>query len=180
MDLKKKTAFTIAELTTVLVIMGTVLVITIPSFWLNHKKSEAKSKIRKSMAYYEAAFKKLAVDNNCMTDSCMKDTVKKQMTCDKIKRQFIVIEEEPYDNEEKQTPCIFKTVENVWWNMTEITNPHVAMKKSDLDNCEGDNICYMFFGHINKGIIRINDVGDRSLSDNDRNQLNRLYRFIGR
>ena len=165
----RKNAFSMAEAIMVLVLIGTVVGITIPTFLHNHRESEIRTKIKKSAALYESVFKRLAVDNNCLSDSCMN-----RITCENRRRVFAVIEIEEDDNS-----CIFRTSDNVWWNMTDITNPVVATQRNKLGNLDDADAAYMFSGHVESGVLRINDSGG-NLSPDERAQLNRLFQFIRR
>lgn len=155
----KSSAFTVAETMIVLVILGTLFTVIIPSTLNHHRENINRVKIKKSMAFYEVVFKKLVVDNAIMTDSGFDRKFSTSDNCEKIKKQFKIIE--TYSGggiafgENKN--CIFRSAEDVWWNINDFKKPIVAVKLEDLIGKTANS--YQFSGHIDNGVLRINDVG---------------------
>ena len=165
-------AFTIAETMIVLIIMGTLFTLIIPSTMSKHRESINRVKIKKSMAYYEVVFKKLVVDNAIMTDSSFKKKVQTS-NCDKIKKQFKIIETDG--------DCVFRAAEDVWWNVTDFTEPFVVIKKDNLNknkaNATDNNVCFRFSGHIVNGVLRINDMGYLPNGE-EKTAVQKVYNYI--
>ena len=147
----KSSAFTVAETMIVLVILGTLFTVIIPSTLNHHRENINRVKIKKSMAFYEVVFKKLVVDNAIMTDSGFNRKFQNGDNCAKIKKQFKIIETDTGNS------CIFRSAEDVWWNINDFKKPIVAVKLEDLIGKTANS--YQFSGHIDNGVLRINDVG---------------------
>ena len=172
----KNKAFTVAETMIVLVIMGTLFTIIIPSTLNHHRENINRVKIKKSMAFYEVVFKKLVVDNAIMTDSGFSKKLQPSSDkCGKIKKQFKIIETDTGNS------CIFRSAEDVWWNITDFKSPLVAIKKENLSS-DNDNR-YQFSGHIINGVLRINDMGylsSKPAFSSEKNAVQKTYNYINK
>ena len=171
----KSRAFTVAETMIVLVILGTLFTVIIPTTLNHHRENINRVKIKKSMAFYEVVFKKLVVDNAIMTDSGFNRKFQNGDNCAKIKKQFKIIETDTGNS------CIFRSAEDVWWNITDFKSPLVAIKKENLTNGNAD--CYQFSGHIINGVLRINDVGYLSSKPDfniEKTAVQKTYNYINK
>ena len=170
----KQNAFTVAETMIVLIILGTLFTLIIPSTINKHRENINRVKIKKAMAYYEVVFKKLVVDNHIMTDTGF-DRKLQTNNCDKIKKQFKIIETD------SANPCIFRSAEDIWWNVTDFKAPLVSVKKANIDANNEPGICklFRFSGHIVNGVLRINDMGYITDADEKR-ALEKTYGYINK
>ena len=169
-----KKALTMAEVLIVLSLLGVVAVITIPSAIIEHRKNVARVRVKRAMAYYEATFKKIVVDNNLMTDSKVDSVID---TCVKKQKYFKVVE--IMDNPEPND-CVFRTAENFWWNVQDIKNPYVSMSQNGLNE---ESKRFQFSGHVKNGVIYINDLQyEKKLKDankaNKYDEIEKMYNFI--
>ena len=108
-----------------------------------------------------------------MTDKGFKNKIQtpinNQLTCGKIKGQFKIIETDPSNG------CIFRSAEDVWWDVSDFTKPKVSIKKENItDNTKN----YTLSGHIDNGVLRINDMG--YLSGAEKTAVQRTYNCINK
>ena len=152
----KNRAFTVAETMIVLIILGTLFTVIIPVTLNKHRENINRIKIKKSMAYYEVVFKKLVVDNHIMTDKGFKKKIHHisqegdPLECGEIRKQFKIIEEAGGNR------CIFRSAEDVWWDVSDFTAPKISIKKENISDASKN---YTMSGHIDNGVLRINDMG---------------------
>ena len=163
----KRNGFTMTEIGVTLTVLAILFTIVIPPMVSYHRESINRVKIKKSMAYYENFFKNIAVKNNCMTDAAMK----KAATCDKIHKQFKYIETD--------VDCVFKSAESVWWNVDDILNPKVSIRKDHLNNCDSNKDCFYFSGHIDRGVLRLNDTGYIT-NKTEKKRLEKTYNYVNK
>ena len=105
----KKSGFTLAEAISVLVLLGTVAAITIPSVWHNVRVSADRTRLKKAMALYDSVIRTFTTENRITTiDKLNRDG--SANSCEGIRRYFKVID--------GNGSCQFKTVEGVWWDMS--------------------------------------------------------------
>ena len=163
-----KYAFTLAETMIVLIILGTIAITVIPSVINHHRESINRVKIKKAMAFYESAFKKIVVDNAIMTDSGFDKRIQPASNkCGKIKSLFKIVE--------TKSECVFRSSEDVWWDVSDFKAPIVGLTEEDLSNASKK---LYFSGHINNGVLRINDIG--YLSGDEKANVQKTYNYINR
>ena len=163
----KRNGFTMTEIGVTITVLGILFTIIIPPMVSHHRESINRVKIKKSMAYYENFFKNIAVKNNCMTDKAMKEAA----TPDRIHKQF------KYINIDKDNQNIFRSAENIWWDTTDILHPKVAIRKEDLAACDKD--CYYFSGHIERGVLKLNDMGYIT-NEAEKKRLEKTYNYVNK
>ena len=160
----KQKAFTMAETVTVIALIGVLATILIPSTVNHHVDNIDRVKIKKAVTYYEALFKKLAVDNHFMTDEAIKNRFGVVDNCAELRKHFTIIETydgAAFNGEDENPNCVFRTNDDVWWDVNDITRPKIAVKKANIAHKNESNNCklYQLSGHIVNGVLRINDLG---------------------
>ena len=128
--MKKIKAFTLAELLSVLIILGVVAMITIPSTVNRVNKRANRTKLQKAMAAYDSVINKIVVEHNIRSLALLNQFDNAETRCSNIKNYFKVVEERSGNH-----PCEFKTADGVWWNVGEGVNLSkiiVAFKDTDL------------------------------------------------
>ena len=184
--MKKKIAFTLAETLIVLVILGVVAAITIPTLVKRHQETSNKAKIKKAMTAYEAALSKIVVENNIKSDNGIDNFA--GANCANSRVYF----KQTRDGDDN---CTFMTADGLWWNISDLKNPVISVdtktgidptKLADLKNTAkdaSDNKVYAMSGWFdNNGILRINDFKasmDNPPSEDIKIVLEKIYNFIG-
>ncbi len=125
--------FTLAETLIVVVILGTIAVLTIPSVIRKHMEAVARTKIKKSMSVYDMAIQKMAVENNLKTDTALANWANSVADCGNTSPYFKIV---------SGSGCQFKTPDGVWWNISDILNPAIGLTENDINtflNGDRDN-----------------------------------------
>ena len=69
----KKQGFTLAEVMIVLVVLGIVAILTVPSVVKKYFEAQERTKIKKSMAAYDTAINKMVIENDRRSEDALKD-----------------------------------------------------------------------------------------------------------
>ena len=159
-----KKAFTLAEILAVLIILGVVATLTIPSALHRTSERANKTKIRKAMAVYETAVEKMIVENNIPRNeaSLTAFVLGQNNDCAPAREYFKMNSLETPGNN-----CRFRASDGLWWDVTDITNTLISFKNDaehqDLSwvTASGDEYkAFKFVTRFDKNaIIRINDNG---------------------
>ena len=182
----KKLGFTLAEVLIVLAVLGIVAILTIPSVLKKYQESQARMKIKKSMAAYDTAINKMVIENDLRGESALRDWANSN-NCENSTEYFKKVERDG---------CIFKTADGVWWDISDIMNPIISFDKID-NNVEGktsadkrdeaDDMNYKktfaFVANFdNNGSLRVNDLAFEKTNSYDENNSDdnmiKLYSFI--
>ena len=121
--------FTLAEILAVLVILGVVAALTIPSTLHRTSERANKTRIRKAMTVYETAVEKMIIENNIprTTASLTAFALGQNNDCAPITGYFKVGRLETPGNN-----CRFRASDGLWWDVTDIANTMVSFKQEDL------------------------------------------------
>ena len=156
---KRRVAFTIAEALSVIILLGVIATITIPTTINRMTANQNRTKIKKALATYDSAIR-LIVSENRITNKTRLDNYISANNCQNIYRYFKAIE---------QNGCVFKTADGVWWdvgtanNDTTISNVLVAFKRADLTKAKGwsettNDAFYFHTEFDDRGALRIQDT----------------------
>lgn len=197
--MKNKTAFTLAEATIILSLLGLVAAIVIPSTVNSYNRSVNRTKMKQALETYNSVMKSIIFDQKAVKSGNL------DSTCPNNWQYFNVI------STIDQNGCVFKTSNNVWWDITDISKPIVAVSEKALaeaqDSNKGTNgkTSFQFTtSYDNKRhIFRINDLiyekkridaandkddedDEEKLTDDEKNKINKnieelenLYKELG-
>ena len=197
----KLQAFTIAEVLITLIILGIVAAISIPNLINKQIENQNRTKVKKAMAMYEKVVNEILLENNLKSQEMFKSWAKKDAIDNNYSKQrayFKII-----DESSSNPNCIFKTTDNVWWNIcgtneSNIGNPIIILDESykDYDRAElekmavNENIngkklyIYALIGRldISNGAVRINDKSYENSKNmgNYPKYMDKLYNFISK
>ena len=105
----KKIAFTVAEVTAVLVILGIVAIITIPATTNHIKQMQDKTKIKKALATYDSVVRRISTEQK-ITNADRLDRFIGNNNCANAARYFNI-------SKTGASNCVFKTYDDVWWDV---------------------------------------------------------------
>ncbi len=103
---KKNFAFTISEVTIVLVLIGTISAITIPTLTYNYTRSQNRVKVKKAAATFETLMQSMASENFINNNSRLANEVTGS-NCQNIRAYL-----KTSDN-----GCNFRTSDGIWWHL---------------------------------------------------------------
>ena len=107
---RKKSAFTMAEAITILVLLGAIAAITIPTLIHNHTKVIKRTQLKNALATYKTAVKSMVAENKFTSTEALDNwAVGPNGDCAPAKAYFQVAQTDA------QNPCIFKTPDGTWW-----------------------------------------------------------------
>ena len=117
--------FTLAEILITVVILGIVAAILVPNLINRQVENANRTKVKKAMAAYEKAINYIILENDIKSTDELKDFGEEE-TCKFSKAYFKTVQDGTND-------CIFKTADRVWWDITDLTNPILILKDSQLN-----------------------------------------------
>ena len=125
-----KRGFTLAEILVVLVILGVVATLTIPSALHRTSERANKTRIRKAMTVYETAVEKMIIENNIPRNeaSLTAFVLGQNNDCAPARGYFKMNSLETPGNN-----CRFRASDGLWWDITDIANTMVAFNNVDLN-----------------------------------------------
>ena len=176
----RRVAFTLAETMIVLVVLGIVAAITIPALVNRHVEAERRTKLKKAMTVYDMALNKIVIENNLKSEEAVENWANANGPCINSSDEFKV-SENVTENGVVNT-CKFKDASGIWWDITNILNPTIGLRASDLDENANSDTRFKLLSHFDKnGSLRVDDLAyEQSLEDNENNinALSSLYNFI--
>ena len=155
-----KKAFTLAEVLAVIIILGVVATLTIPSTLHRTGERANKTKIRKAMAVYETAVEKMIIENNIPrnTASLTAFALGNNNDCAPASEYFKINQLENQGNN-----CRFRASDGLWWDITDIANTIVAFRNDNLNYEMSSGEEYKAFKFVTRfdpnSSIRLNDAG---------------------
>ncbi len=176
----KKTAFTMAETLIVIAVLGIIAILTIPNLFRNQVEAQHRTKVKKSMAAYEAMFNKMVMENELRSSLAITSWADgTDNNCANISVYF---------KKSIDKGCTFKTSDGVWWNIANIQRPIIAFKEENLDfdkaNDPDDMDAFILVGRIDDsvGTIRVDDLQFETNNplDNSDNQVAKLFGFMNK
>ena len=166
----KKRFFTLAEILSVVVILGVIASITIPTTIKRGSERANKTKIRKALSVYNTAVEKMLIENNLPRSAAGLNNFI-GANCQNATNYFRIAQLETPNNN-----CRFKAPDGLWWDITDLTNTIVAFEdKQDRQNPAknlnwvtaggAENKAFKFVTRFdNNGSARINDNGFTTFS----------------
>ena len=163
-----KKGFTLAEILSVVIILGIIASITIPTTVKRGSERANKTKIRKALSVYNTAVEKMLIENNLpRSTEGLNNFI--GANCQNATRYFRMNSLETPGNN-----CRFRAADGLWWDITDITNTIVAFRNDaqhpDLNWVtagNGENKAFKFVTRFdNNGSARINDNGISYTSGN--------------
>ena len=154
----KKYAFTLAETLIVVVVMGIIAMLTVPNVIKKYQEAQQRLKIKRSMTVYDLAITRMTVENDLRSEADLKAWADDD--CSNTSKYFKVSK---FDGSENK--CQFKTSDGVWWNISDIMNPIIALSEQALidaiangtDGLKSFKLVTSFDGGI--GSFRVDDIG---------------------
>ena len=158
--IRKITAFTLMETLITVVILGIIAVIVVPNLINRQVENANRTKVKKAMAAYEKAINFIILENDIKSTEELKEFGEEE-NCKFSKAYFKTVQDGAND-------CIFKTADRVWWNITDITNPIIILKDSQLNKSTTelqtlaknvtDKTVFAMVGRFDDlGTLRVND-----------------------
>ena len=156
----KKTAFTLMETLVTVVILGIVAAILVPNLINRQVENANRTRVKKAMASYEKAINFMIIENDIRTTEGIREFAQED-NCTSAKGYFKTVQNGAND-------CIFKTADRVWWNITDLTNPIIILKDSQLNKTTtelqtlakdvNDKTVFSMVGRFDDlGTLRVND-----------------------
>ena len=184
MIFKLKRAFNLAETLTTMVILGIIAVIVIPNLINRQVEDANRTKVKKAMAAYEKAINFIILENDIKSTEELK-AFGEEENCKFSKTYFKTVQDGTNN-------CIFKTADKVWWDITDLTNPIIILKDSQLNKSSAelqtlaknvnDKTVFALVGRFDDlGTLRVNDNAyEQGLDNNFTNQkyVGKLWYFI--
>ncbi len=151
------------------VLLGVIAVITVYNVYNKQTQSQNRAKVKKAMATYETMLNKVIIENQIKTDGELVQWADADEGCANVKNYFKITQTDG------NNPCQFKTSDKVWWDVSNIERPMIAIDDDYLVPiyAESKEINYAFYmvGRFDEqGILRINDNNyEQSLKVNTKN-----------
>ena len=179
----RKNAFTLMETLVTLVILGIVAAILVPNLINRQVQNANRTKVKKAMAAYEKAINFIILENDIKSTEELKEFGEEE-NCKFSKAYFKTVQDGAND-------CIFKTADRVWWDITDLTNPILILKDSQLNKTTtelqtlakdiSDKTVFALVGRFDDlGTLRVNDNAyEHGLENNEINQkyMKKLWYF---
>ena len=168
-------AFTMAETLVVVSALGIIAALTIPGLYSRHTQSLNRTKIKKAMAVYETAVRRMVSENKLGTEVKFDRFAASDNNCENTTRYFI---------KEEGSGCQFKTTDDVWWDITNMRKPIIAFSRRALNDASANeadyrNSFYLIMSYDNNNRARINDIGYENANATENSMLlSSLYDFV--
>ena len=175
MSYKNSKAFTLAETMIVLVILGIIASITVPAVVRRQMEANNRARIKKSMTVYDTGINKFIIENQLKSDEAVYQIAPKG-DC-RITSQYFKVAENIEENGNKNL-CKFKSADGVWWDISDILNPMIALKKDELGT-DAETSFQLSAKFDQNGSLRVDDLAyEINLNSNDLESLQKIYAFI--
>ena len=172
-------SFTLAEVMTVVVILGIIAAIIIPATLRRQSEIIKRTTIKKALAAYNTAVEKIVVEQGLRSEEAINSWAKgPNNDCAPVREYFKVVET-------AGNGCQFRTADKLWWDMgsenaqySSLTKTFVAFKQNDLTWVSRNKVtllnnsdAFAFTSTFDdNGTLRIYDLS-YALSKCDRSQL---------
>ena len=203
--MKNYKAFTMAETLTVLIIMGVIISITMPSIIRKHSAAVKRIKIKKALTIYDVAIHSMFDEHGFTTKEAFLAWANSATAhdCANTNPYFKKSEFMKLHNSNEKSGCIFKTTDNIWWDITKIDNPIIIFNEKYLNCLNGstnecsqsylesrakmgtdkdtDVFAMSFQIDEQTGMIHVNDkVYEEEINNNDdnTNYMAKIFNFI--
>ena len=157
---KANKAFTLAETLIVIAVLGIVAMLTVPNVIRQHMEAVARTKIKKSMTVYDLAITKMTVENDLRSDT---ELIKWSNEVDNCGNTVA------YFKTANNKSCEFKTSDGVWWDISDIMNPIIALSEDELHTAQAEGIngktSFKLVASFDRqsGAFRVDDIGYEKL-----------------
>ena len=180
----KSYAFTLSETLITVVILGIVAAILVPNLINRQVENANRTKVKKAMASYEKAINFIILENDIKSTEELKEFGEEE-NCKFSKAYFKTVQDGAND-------CIFRTTDRVWWDITDLTNPIIILKDSQLNKSKAelqtlaknvtDKTVFALLGRFDDlGILRVNDNAYEQGQENNlanKKYVGKLWYFI--
>ena len=181
----KLRAFTLAEILSVVTILGIVAAITIPSTLHNYDLEKSRNMIRKAATAYETAVNNMSVERGLYSDGAFQEYAGVvNNNCSNLSNYFKQIKIN------SENSCYFQTPDGVYWyfgdsvtkpliSTLEIKPENLAQRIKDATNPADEETFYLIGRFDGTGALRINDLSyEKSVNfQNNAFLLSKLYQF---
>ena len=141
----------------VLVILGIVASITVPAIVRRQAEAQNRAKIKKSMTVYDTGISKFVIENQLRSSDAVY-RVAPRGECS-LTSQYFKVSEFVKNNDGTDNLCRFKVSDGVWWDISDILNPTIALNKDDLEDPDNSLTFQMTADFDNNQSLRVNDRG---------------------
>lgn len=179
----KLKAFTLAEILSVVTILGIVAAITIPSTMHNYDLAKSQGMIRKAATAYEQAINNMSVERGLYSDGAIQEYAG-SANCKNLSNYF------KQNKINADNSCYFQTPDGVYWYFGDsVTKPLISTLEIKPENLAqrikeatdpNDEETYYLVGRFDStGALRINDLQwEKSVNfQNNAFLLSKLYQF---
>lgn len=152
--MNKFKAFTLAEVLIVLSILGIIASMTIPTVIKNQKAMTERTKLKRAWKVYDYIVQKMVTENGIKSVASLKNFAESN-NCENTRLNFKTVEVDSANG------CIFRTSDGVWWNVSDIMHPIIALGNNksllyDVNNLSTFTLVTLFDGIT--GAFRTNDI----------------------
>ena len=115
----KRRAFTVAETLSVLVLLGVIAAIMIPTMALKYRESVRRTQLKSALATYKQVIGQMVGEHKFTSTAALDEWAAGPFdgdgnaTCGNARAYFHIVEE--YSVNRQTYPCIFKTPDGMWW-----------------------------------------------------------------
>ena len=144
----------------VVAVLGIIAVLTVPALINRHIEAANRAKIKKAMAVYETALNNIVISNGLKSNAELysgDNAFAPSGDCSKTINYFKVSKQLDENDQ-----CKFMTSDRVYWDISDINKPIVALKEEYLTPVQASDTtttnAFYFLGYFgNDGILRVND-----------------------
>ena len=180
-DMQNK-GFTLTETLITIIILGIVAAILVPNLINRQVENANRTKVKKAMAAYEKAINFMIIENDIRTTEGLREFTQED-DCESAKQYFKTVQDGAND-------CIFKTADRVWWDITDLTNPTIILKDSQLNKNTtelqtlakdvNDKTVFSMVGRFDDlGTLRVNDNAYEQSQMNNMNNKEYMVKLWG-
>ena len=167
-------AFTLAEMIVMLVVLGIIAAITIPAVIKRQIESSNRTKIKKAMNVYDFLINKIVIENqlkstralNQYGQGCVNTSV------------YFKVKEFSKNNNGDNNLCRFKTNDDIWWDISNIDSPIIALKEKDLDDENNSTTFNPIAEFDDNGSLRINEMKLYAEETPNYKRIKKMYDYI--
>ena len=167
----KKSAFTLAETMIVVVVLGIIASMTVPTLIARQRETARKTTIKKAMDSYNSVIQQLVINNNLKYFSSALSNWYNN-NCSRATEFFKKTATDPANPD-----CRFRASDGLWWDISDITKVVVAFSLDDLNsekaNDVSNNEAFLFVTEYNSNT--------KAYTTNERysGYSYKVYNFIG-
>ena len=187
--LGQKSAFSLAEATITLAVLGVIFAIIVPSIYTRHTENVRRTKLKKAVEVYSNAVVTMSSENNFHGSTDKMDSWGSANGCANVRSYFKIVQD-------GGTHCQFRTSDGVWWSFGpdkdgnlsgRLSKALVSFNKSDLTKAKAvdeitNDAFYLMTQFDEKQKARILDVAYSNYIGFSANIINnaKVYAFINK